>query len=65
MNTRRKVGGEIRGTTAGVIQVPSQAVAAVIEMPVNLVGLRDGEVRTTLVQMAQASTLQAQDSGFY
>ena len=39
MNTRRKAGGEIRGAAAGVIQVPSQAPAIGIVMPVNPAGL--------------------------
>ena len=64
MNTRRKVGGEIGGATTGVIQVSPQAPAAGKEMPVNLAGLSDGEVRTTLVQMAQARTLQTKAIGF-
>ena len=40
MNTRRKEGREIGGTTAGVIYVPSQAPAAGIENPFNPVALR-------------------------
>ena len=54
----------IGGTTTGVIQVPSKAPTAGIEIPVNPAGLNDGEVRTTLVQMAQPSILQAQVIGF-
>ena len=60
MNTRRKAGEDIGGTDAGVIQVPSWALASGIQIHVNPAGLRDGEVRRTFVQMAQASTLQAQ-----
>ena len=65
MNTRRKVGNEIGEATTGVIQVSPQAPAAGIEIPVNPTGFTDGEVRKTLVQMAQASTLQAQTIWFY
>ena len=64
MNTRRKTSGWIGEATAGVIKVPSQAPAAGIDMPVNPPGLTYGEVRTTLVQMARAITLQAQAIGF-
>ena len=60
MNIKRKAGKEIGGTATRVIQVPSQALAAKTEMHVNPAGLTDGEVRTTFVQMAQATTLQAQ-----
>ena len=49
MNTRTKVGGEIGGGATGVIQVSPHAPAAGIEMPVNLDGLTDQEVRTTFV----------------
>ena len=59
MNTRRKAGREIGGAAVGVIQVPSQAPTARIEMPINPAGLRHGEVRTTCVQMDKARTLQA------
>ena len=41
MNTRTKTGGEIGGAAATVIQVPSQAPAAGIEMYVNPAGLTD------------------------
>ena len=47
MNTRRKIGREIGGTNAGVIYVPSQALAARIEMSINLAWLTDGQVRKT------------------
>ena len=60
MNTRRNAGGEIGGADVGVNQVPPQTRATRMEMLVNPTGLTDGEVRTTLVQMAQAITLQAQ-----
>ena len=49
MNTRIKAGGEIGGAATRVIQVPSQALAAGIQMSVNPAGLTDGEVRTMLV----------------
>ena len=65
MNTRRKVGGEIGGAAAGVIHVPYQAPGAGIEMHVNPAGLTYGEVRKTLVKMAQSITLKAQPIGFY
>ena len=47
-----------------LIQVPPQAAAAGIEIHVNPAGLTDGEVRTTVVHMAKASTLQAQTISF-
>ena len=49
MNKRRKVGGEIGGTAAGVNQVPPQARAAGMEMRVNPTRLIDGEVRIDFV----------------
>ena len=58
MYTRIKAGKEIEGTISGVIHVPSQA------MPINLDGLTNGEIISTLVQMAQAITLQAHVIGF-
>ena len=64
MNTRRKAGGEIEGAATGVIQVPSHAPAIGKEMHVNPAGLKDGEVRTTLVQVVLTSTLKAQAIGF-
>ena len=64
MNTWRKEGREIGGTTAGVIQVPSQARVAEIEIHVNPAGLTDEEVTKTLVQMDQDSNLQDQVIGF-
>ncbi|TMW89631.1 hypothetical protein EJD97_016868 [Solanum chilense] len=60
MNMRRNTGGEIGGAAAGINQVPPQVPAARMEMPVNPTGFADGEVRTTLVQMAQSITLQTQ-----
>lgn len=47
-----------------VIKVSPQAAAAGIEMHVNSARLTHGEVRTTLIQMSQASTFQAQAIGF-
>ncbi|XP_015068785.1 uncharacterized protein LOC107013375 [Solanum pennellii] len=41
-------------------QVPSQAQVAADQVPVNLAGLIDGEVRNALLQMVQAITTQAQ-----
>ena len=55
------VGQERGEAAAGGNQVPPKAPAAGMEMPVNPVGLAYGEVRTTVAQMAQAITLQAQD----
>ena len=60
MKTRRNAGGEIGGAVAGVNQIPPQAPAAGMELPVNPTGLTDREVRKSLVDMAQAITLQAQ-----
>ena len=60
MYTRRNTCGEIGGATDGVNQVPPQAQAPELEMPVNPAWLTDWEVRTTLVQMDQSITLQAQ-----
>ena len=57
MNTMRKEGGYIGEKAAGEIQVPFQVPVVGIKIPVNPAGLTDGEVRTTLVQMAQARTL--------
>ncbi|TMX04117.1 hypothetical protein EJD97_011491 [Solanum chilense] len=59
MNTRRNTGVEIGGATIGVNQVPPQAPATGMEIPVNQTRLTDGEKRTNLVQMAKAITLQA------
>ena len=64
MNTMRKAGGEIGGATAEVIQVPSQAPAAGIEMHVHPTGLIDGDVRITLVKMDNSITLQDLAIGF-
>ena len=60
INTSIYTGRETGGAAAGVNQVPPQALAAAMEMHVNPTGLTDGVVRTTLVEMAQAITLQAQ-----
>ena len=65
MNIRRKEGGGILRAAVGVIQVSPQSPASGIEMPVNQTRLIDGEQRTMLVQMAQASTLQAQSIEWY
>ena len=40
-------------------QVPPQAPAAEVDMPVNPAGLTDAEVQTNLAQIAQAITMQA------
>ncbi|TMW99208.1 hypothetical protein EJD97_002896 [Solanum chilense] len=60
MNTRRNAGGVIGGATTRLNQVLPQGLAAVVEMHVNPTGLENREVRTSLVQMAQAITLKAQ-----
>ncbi|TMX04372.1 hypothetical protein EJD97_009229 [Solanum chilense] len=60
MSTRRNAGREIGGAASEVNQVPPQAPAAGMEMPLNPNWLTDGAVRTTLIQMAQSITLQAQ-----
>ena len=60
INTRTNAGGEIGGAAAGVNQVPPQAPASGMEMLDKPTRLTDGDVRKTLVQMAQAITLQAQ-----
>ena len=48
----RNVGGKIGVAPARVNEVPPQAPAAGMELPVNPTGLTDREVRTVLVQMA-------------
>ena len=60
MTTRRNAGGEIGQEAAGVNHVFPHALAARMEMPFNLTGLKDGEVTKTLVQMDQDNTLEAQ-----
>ena len=60
MNMRRNAGGEIGGAAIEVNQVPPQASASKMEMLVHLAGLTNGEVRTDLVKMSKAITLQAQ-----
>ena len=64
MNTGRNAGRRRGEVATGGNQVPPQAPAVGMEMHVNPAELTDGEVRTTLVQMAQSITLQAQDIGF-
>ena len=58
MTTRRNAGRGRGEVAAGGNQVPPQALAAEMEMPVNPTGLTYGEVSTTLVQMTQAITLK-------
>ena len=60
MNTRRTIGQMRGGADAGGNQVPPQAPTEGVAMPVNQAGLSDVEVRASLVQMAQATTMQAQ-----
>ena len=59
MNTRENAGGEIGGAAAGVNQVPPQAQAAGMKMPINPTGLTETYVRKTLVQSDQDINLQA------
>ena len=59
MNMRRNARGTMGGAAAGVNQVLPKALAAKIEMHVNPNGLKDGEMRTFFVYMAQAITLQS------
>ena len=59
MNTRRNAGRGRGEKVVGSNQLPPQVPDAEIKMPVNPARLTDGEVRTALVQMAQAITLQA------
>ena len=61
----RKEVGYIGEKAAREIQVPFQVPVIGIKIHVNPAGLADGEVRATLVQMAQARTLQNQIIGFY
>ena len=51
--------GDIGGIVARVNQVPPHAPAVGMDTHANPTGFTDGDVRTTLVQMAQAITLQA------
>ena len=58
MNRRRNAGQGRGEVAAWGNQVPPQAPAAGIEIPVSPARLTNGEVRTALAQMAQAITLQ-------
>ena len=60
MNTMRNAGGEIWDAANGVNQFPLQAPTNGMEMFVYQTRLIDEEVRNTVVQMAQAISLQAQ-----
>ena len=60
MNIRRNIVQRRRGAAAGNNQVPPQAPAEGVAMPVNPAGLTDAEVRASLSQMVQAIALQAQ-----
>ena len=57
---RRNEGGQIGGAAIRVNQAPPQSPGAGKGMPINPKRFTDREVRTTLVQMARAITLQAQ-----
>ena len=52
--------GDIGGIVARVNQVPPHAPAVGMDTHANPTGFTDGDVRTTLVQMAQSIILQAQ-----
>ncbi|TMW84532.1 hypothetical protein EJD97_024973, partial [Solanum chilense] len=60
MNTRRNRGRRVGEADTGGNQAPPQAPAAGVQVPVNPAALTDGEVRATLVHMAQAIIAQAQ-----
>ena len=60
MNTRRTIGLRRGGGAVEGNQVPPQAPAEGVAMPVSPSGLTDAEVRSSLAQMAQAITMQAQ-----
>ena len=60
MNTRRNACWRVGEAAAGGNQAHPQAPAAGVQVSVNPAALTDGEVRATLVQMAQAITAQAQ-----
>lgn len=60
MNTRRTIGQKRGVATAGDNQVPPQAPAEGVAMPVNPAGLTDAEVSASLAQMVQSITMQAQ-----
>ena len=58
MNTRRNADRRVEESAAGGNQAPHQAPSAGVQVPVNPAALTDGEVKETLVQMAQAITTQ-------
>ena len=60
MNYRKTIGQRKGGGVDGGKQVPPQAPAEGVAMPVNPVGFTNAEVRTSLAQMAHAITIQAQ-----
>ncbi|XP_015072581.1 uncharacterized protein LOC107016703 [Solanum pennellii] len=59
MSTRRNAGRRVEEALAGGNQDPPQVPAVGEQVPVNPIALTNGEVRTTLVQMGQAITIQA------
>ncbi|TMW84925.1 hypothetical protein EJD97_024124 [Solanum chilense] len=61
MNTRRNTGRRVGEESSGGNQVPPQAPVVADQVAVNPDGLKDGEVRNSLLQMAHAITTQAQD----
>ena len=60
MNRRRNADRRVGEAASRGNQDPPQAPVAGVQVPVNLDALTDGEVRSTLVQMAQAITARAQ-----
>ena len=61
MNTKRIAGKSVGEASVRGNQASLQAPDAGVQVPVNLVGLTDEEVRAALVQIDQAITSQAQD----
>ncbi|TMX05440.1 hypothetical protein EJD97_021538, partial [Solanum chilense] len=59
-NTRRDIGKRRGGAATRDNQFPSKAPTEGVDMPVHPIGLTDVEVRTSLAQMAQTITMQAQ-----
>ena len=58
METRRNTGQGKGRAAAGGNQVPPQALADGVAIPLSQAGLTEAEVRTALDQMAQAITMQ-------
>ena len=58
MKMRRNAGRRVGEAASGGNQAPSQAPAGGVQVSDDLAGLTDGEVRESLLQMAQAITTQ-------